>query len=140
MKRPAALLLLPLASTLHAQDDVSFRRGDSNIDGKVDIADPVDTLGCLFLGEKCSGCPDAADGNDDGEIDLSDAVHVLNWLFLGGRAPPAPGPIECGEDETADRLAACAYELRGCGSPQVDPSAADVLSRLHYAAMAFPDR
>ena len=139
MKSQTALLLL-LASTLHAQDDVSFRRGDSNIDGKVDIADPVATLGCLFLGEECSSCPDAADGNDDGTLDLSDAVHVLNWLFLGGRAPPAPGPIECGEDETADRLPACAYELRGCGAPTEDPTTLDALSRLHYAATAFPDR
>ena len=32
----------------------TFRRGDANVDGKLDIADPIATLGYLFLGARSS--------------------------------------------------------------------------------------
>ena len=59
----------------------SFKRGDSNGDGKIDISDPISLLGCKFLGAECPHCEDAADSNQDGRIDLSDAVFELNCLF-----------------------------------------------------------
>lgn len=72
--------------------------GDSNQDGKLDISDPVDTLGFLFLGTKGSlPCGDGEAGhpanlalldvNGDGGIDLSDPVYLLNFLFTGGAEP-----------------------------------------------------
>ena len=73
-----------------------FRRGDSNGDGGVDIADAVHILLWRFSGGKAPGCLDAADVNLDQRHDLSDAVSILQYLFQGGAPPPAPGPDVCG--------------------------------------------
>ncbi len=81
-----------------------FLRGDSNLDGQIDISDALFTLASLFLGGDAPGCEDAADTNDSGVIDLSDAVFGLVYLFLGGRPPPAPGPALPGFDPTDDLL------------------------------------
>jgi len=81
-----------------------FRRGDSNDDGKTDIADAIGTLGHLFLGSPARlDCAVAADSDDSGAVDLSDGVYLLGYLFLGGPAPPPPYP-GCGGDPTADGL------------------------------------
>lgn len=88
----------------------TFRRGDSNASGAVDLSDAVTILNWLFSGGVEPTCPDAADANDDGKRDLSDAVSILNWLFLGGQAPAPPGAEVCGEDPTEDSLPACSYE------------------------------
>jgi len=85
----------------------TFRRGDANADGKVDIGDPVASLNYLFLGASAPPCEDAADSQDDGKIDLSDAVATLSWLFLGGASPSAPGPTSCGSDPSEDELTRC---------------------------------
>ena len=69
-----------------------FIRGDSNLDGQVDISDPVTLLGILSLGNEDPGCADAHDGNDSGEADISDAIYALDFLFRGRAAPPAPWP------------------------------------------------
>jgi hypothetical protein len=80
-----------------------FLRGDSNFDGRVDIADPIFTLGYLFLGGLSPLCADAADADDSGRIEITDAVGTLEFLFRGGRPLPSPsGPA--GEDPTADGL------------------------------------
>ena len=76
-----------------------FIRGDSNLDGQVDISDPVALLGILFLGNEDPGCADAQDANDSGEADISDAIFTLAYLFSGGRMPPPPF------GELANRLA-----------------------------------
>ncbi len=80
-----------------------FLRGDFNLDGTVDLSDPVGTLAALFLGEGSALCPDAADSNDDGLMDVADPIHALSFLFTGGAAPPAPSPAP-GLDPTADSL------------------------------------
>ena len=90
-----------------------FRRGDANVDGKLDIADPIATLGYLFLGGAELSCLDAADADDSGGLDITDAVRSLNYLFLGAEAPPAPGADVCGEDPTEDELD-CAGAGQGC--------------------------
>jgi hypothetical protein len=102
-----ARLIVRLAS------DEAFRRGDSNADGKLDIADAIATLGYLFLGGAELPCLDAADADDSGSLDISDAVRSLNYLFLGAEAPPAPGPDACGEDPTEDELP-CVGAGEGC--------------------------
>ncbi|MBI4601822.1 MAG: VCBS repeat-containing protein [Planctomycetes bacterium] len=84
-------------------DQSLFLRADSNGDWKVDISDPIHTLGALFLGGGSLACRDAADSNDDGALDLSDAVFTLGYLFQGSRAPPEPFP-EPGADPTVDAL------------------------------------
>lgn len=83
---------------------VPFHRGDSNLDGKVNISDPTATLSYLFLGGQPLRCFDSGDANDDGKVDLSDAVATLSFLFLGGVAIPPPGSSSCGVDPTEDPL------------------------------------
>ncbi len=92
----------------------TFRRGDSNASGGLDIADAVCTLGYLFGGpgdacaQSVSSCLDAADANDDGTIDIADAVKILAHLFA--QAGPLPAPFgTCGVDPTDDGLDCGAY-------------------------------
>lgn len=89
-----------LASAFEYIDPVRFIRGDANLDGTLDIGDPIAVLGFLFLGGSM-GCLEAGDFDDDGALDISDAVSALNFLFLGGPEPaepyPDPGPDPDGE-------------------------------------------
>ena len=79
-----------------------FLRGDSNVDGTVDIADPIFTLRGLFFGtEPAISLMDAADADDSGEVDLTDSVFTLDFLFRGIGSMPAPYP-QCGPDPTAN--------------------------------------
>jgi hypothetical protein len=82
--------------------DKPFLRGDANMDGSVNIADPLNTFSVLFLGEGFFYCADAADANDDGDVNVSDAIFTLSFLFLGEQTPPDPGPEGCGFDPTDD--------------------------------------
>jgi hypothetical protein len=92
-----------------------FRRGDANLSGKVDISDPIATLGFLFLGSPTSlACRDAADSDDRGDVNLTDAVYTLNRLFIGGPPLPDPGPDICGPDPTEDTLPDCDYPEEIC--------------------------
>jgi len=79
-----------------------FIRGDANMDGAVDISDPIKILLYQFSGLSLS-CLDAADANDDGRIDVSDAQYLTNHLFKAGPAPKPPYP-EKGQDITKDSL------------------------------------
>jgi hypothetical protein len=74
----------------------SFRQGDVDGNGQIDITDAIRVLGALFQGGKPIECREAADANDDGAIDISDGISILSFLFLGG-APPATSFPECGE-------------------------------------------
>jgi hypothetical protein len=86
----------------------TFRRGDCDGSGRVELTDAVFGLNWLFLEGPEPGCPDACDTDDGATIDLTDLVNVLNWLFLEGRPPAPPGPLRCGADPApSDALAAC---------------------------------
>ncbi len=88
----------------------TFRRADSDDNGKIDLSDTIFTLNALFKGGPQPTCPDASDADDNGKIDLSDTIFTLNYLFKGsGVPPPAPGPDLRGLDPTADGLEACSY-------------------------------
>jgi hypothetical protein len=90
----------------------SFRRGDANVDGSVDVSDPITTLGYLFLGVPATlDCDDAADCNDDGLLDVSDPVSGLGYIFTG-KPPvlPAPSANLCGPDPSGDELTCESYE------------------------------
>ncbi|MBI4602410.1 MAG: hypothetical protein HY721_10670 [Planctomycetes bacterium] len=86
-----------------------FIRGDSNLDGKVDIADSVRTFMFLFLGAEAPGCLEAADATDDGTLDISDGIRILSYAFTSSAGIPHPGPRDCGHDLTADELGCRAY-------------------------------
>lgn len=80
-----------------------FLRSDATGDGKLDISDPIATLGYLFLGNPTSGCLDALDADDSGTATISDAILTLNYLFTGG-GPPSPPFPEPGPDPTEDSI------------------------------------
>ncbi|MCA8962329.1 MAG: agmatine deiminase family protein [Planctomycetes bacterium] len=82
---------------------VDFQRGEINLDGTIDISDPIFLLDHLFSFGDPLGCDDAADVNDDGAINIADVVAVLGYLFGSGAGLPAPGAV-CGVDPTADGL------------------------------------
>ncbi len=86
----------------------TFRRGDANVDGNIDISDSIHILIGLFVGGVVIDCDDSADFNDDAAVDISDAVRLLGHLFLGEPPPSAPYP-DCGVDPTADRLDCLSY-------------------------------
>jgi hypothetical protein len=80
-----------------------FIRGDSNIDGSVNISDGVKIVRHLFAGVQVD-CQDALDANDDGNINLTDAVYVLNFLYRAGAAPSAPYPLRGRDVSDVDEL------------------------------------
>jgi hypothetical protein len=86
---------------------IIFKRGDVNLDGNLDISDPVTILQMLFNSASV-GCDDAADANDDSALNIADAVAVLSSLF--GGAGNLPEPVNCGQDPTDDALTC----LTGC--------------------------
>ena len=69
----------------------TFLRGDVNLDGKVDLSDPIRMILVLFAGHRIR-CLNPADSNDDGRVDLSDVIHLLDYLYLEGPLPPPPSP------------------------------------------------
>jgi hypothetical protein len=87
-----------------------FRRGDANLDGLLDISDPIHILAPIFMGFGTIECTDAADVDDDSTVNITDAVNLLMHLFLGGPAPRPPYP-GCGADPTEDHLHCAAYPL-----------------------------
>jgi hypothetical protein len=98
----------------HFLSGVPFVRGDSNLDGRVDITDAIVTLLYLFGGSpQPHDCRDAMDANDAPDergiraLDLTDAIRVLSFLFLGG-APPSPPFPDCGLDGTLTDPYCCA--------------------------------
>ena len=94
---------MTLGALIAADINDNFIRGDANLDGDVDVADPVATLIYLFVDPKTEVCDDAADANDDGHVDVGDAIYTLSWLFQGGADPAMPFP-DAGTDPTADHL------------------------------------
>jgi hypothetical protein len=97
----------PLSVVFRVGDGAqAFIRGDSNNDGKHNIADAIWTVNTLFRGGPPSPCQNAADANDDGAENLSDVSYTIMHQFMGGAAPPAPYP-NCGQDPTAPTKLAC---------------------------------
>jgi len=82
----------------------TFRRGDGDASGTVDITDPINSLRYQFLGDFVPTCLDALDSDDNGAIEISDPIFTLTYLFLGGVLIEAPGPEMCGPDPTEDGL------------------------------------
>lgn len=86
-----------------------FIRGDVNVDGVVNIADPVAQLSWIFLGAPLP-CQDSLDANDDGTVNLADPITLLFFLFNQG--PPIAGPFQmCGPDPTPDAVDCASYPI-----------------------------
>ena len=85
----------------------AFRRGDTNADGRSDLADAVAILGYLFLLGDRPACDTSADVDANGSLAVTDALRILLALFGGGPPIPAPFP-DCGPRLDEDSL--------GCGS------------------------
>jgi sugar lactone lactonase YvrE len=83
----------------------TFRRGDFDSNGSLNITDPIACFTYLFVSGSPPACEDAADADDDGHVNITDGIFTLNFLFVGGAspAPPAPHP-GCGFDTTEDAL------------------------------------
>ena len=101
------------SSSVHADDQ--FIRGDANLDGTIDIGDPISILGQLFSSTPTT-CVDASDANDDGSRDIGDAIYVLGFTFSSGAPPLAPFPT-CGVDPTPDALDCAVNTLCGPVAP-----------------------
>jgi hypothetical protein len=84
-------------------------RGDANIDGHLDVSDPVETVLYLFDADPVA-CLLALDSNDDELVDLGDIIYSLNNLFSTGADPAAPFPF-CGLDPTTGALPCAGFGL-----------------------------
>ena len=91
---------------------VRFVRGDSNIDGSINVADAIHMLQYMFAGGADLECRDAADVNDNGTNEISDTVGLLSFLFAGGLPPQDPWP-ECGLDEGDESIDCEGYPFCG---------------------------
>ena len=91
----------------------TFRRGDIDNNGRVDITDAIGTANFVVGAAASAGtfCEDALDADDSGSILLTDALFAFNFLFLSGPAPPPP-LNDCALDPTPDALGCDASE---CG-------------------------
>ncbi len=86
-----------------------FKRGDTNADSRIDIADAVFMLTHLFAHGLAPSCRDAGDANDDGNLDIADAIAILSHLFAHGG--PLPQPFgECGIDLSPNSLGCERFE------------------------------
>ncbi len=79
-----------------------FVRGDTNQDGRIDIADAIAVLQHLFAAPIKLPCMDAADANDDEALNIADPIRILGHLF--GAAGPLPPPRQCAGDPGGDTL------------------------------------
>ncbi len=92
----------------------TFRRGDTNGDAEVNVADAMFLLNHLFSSGQRPICMNAADVNDSGAVNISSGIYLLNYLFSDGPAPRPPFE-SCGEDPTPENSLGC------FGSPECAP-------------------
>lgn len=94
--------------------ELTFVRGDPNVDGSVELSDAVAILAWLFRGASAPRCLAAADVDGDARVRLTDSVYLLRHLYLGGSPPVAPFP-ECGPPRSASD------QGLGCDEPSPCP-------------------
>jgi len=91
----------------------TFIRGDVNLDGEVNIADPIYTLNAMFVGGPLPRCVEAADANDSRDLNIADPVRLLMYLFASSEPLPGPGP-SCGLDPDPEGSLGCAEPSDVC--------------------------
>jgi len=94
----------------------SFKRGDVDGNGTLELTDAVRFLNYAFVGiVQALECMDAADVDDNGELDIADVIRLLNYQFTGSApAPELPGPFQCGPDGNGDAFPDCVYPPVSC--------------------------
>ena len=101
--------VLSCPGKLGAQE-VFFKRGDVNQDGKLDLSDAIFIVQRLFVIDEEFVCPDSADASDDGLVDVTDVIKIAGYLFMGVAEPPPPFS-ECGLDPSEDELGCASFAL-----------------------------
>lgn len=86
-------------ATLTESDGIPFIRGDSNYNGRIDIAD-VDIISQYLFASGPIICNDTADVNDDGSPDIADLVALWNYAWLDHLTPPSAPFPNPGQDPT----------------------------------------
>ena len=81
-------------------------RGDTNIDGSINVSDAITLLDAFLFNGPTLSCLDAADTDDNGQINIADAILLLNHVFGGTQNPAAPFP-NCGVDPTDNDIFDC---------------------------------
>ncbi len=75
---------LPVRDTIYTTNC-----GDCNGDAKVDVADVIYLMSCLFLGASPPSPSCMGDVNCNREAHIEDVIYLINYLFLGGSPPCA---------------------------------------------------
>ncbi len=83
---------------------ITFRRGDVDVNGLLEVTDPINNLTFQFLGTYNPTCMDALDFDDNGAIEITDPIGNLSHQFLGTAPPAPPGAETCGADPTEDTV------------------------------------
>ena len=84
-----------LVASASAIETATFRRGDSNCDGSLNVTDAIVILGHLFTNGDDLCCEMSADTNGDNTLNLTDTVYFLSYLFRSGGQIASPG-ASCG--------------------------------------------
>jgi hypothetical protein len=72
-----------------------WTRGDTNFDGRVNIADAINLLMCLFgkggspyCACAVTSCRPVFNANNDDRLNIADPIFLLMYIFRGGTPPP----------------------------------------------------
>ena len=84
-------------------EQVTFRRGDVNADGALDLRDAGTLLNHLFRGAPRPPCENAADATSDERLNVLDAIALVSLIFGERAALAAPFP-DCATAPTDNRL------------------------------------
>ena len=76
--------------------DLHWQRGDVNFDGRVNVADAINLVICLFSASRGVYCRciwsrdevawEVFNTNEDQRVNIADAIYILGFLFRDG--PP----------------------------------------------------
>ena len=116
---------------------VTFRRGDDDASGEVNISDPISSLQYQFAGGSPPPCFDASDLDDSGELNISDPIYSLQFQFAGGPQPQAPYPA-CGADPTNDALSCASFPPCGGAPAGEEPLPVDESARVRLEIAGAP--
>lgn len=67
------------------------QRGDFNLNGEINIADIVATVGYVLRGKPGSMWPEAVDFNCDGESNTADIIGMVNFVLRAGPGSSCSG-------------------------------------------------
>ncbi len=111
-------------------EEVLFRRGDANLDGLSNLADPIFLINYLFAGQNLVlSCEKTGDVNADNSVNVADVIYSLTFLLLDG--PAIMDPFDsCGLDD--ESVLSC-LSYPPCGTGTIDRAfAGHLLRRLGY--------